>query len=97
LKEALTMAKKRKPTATERARRAAIERAARAAGVLLPQGLDGEGHPTVVIEGPLGRQVRRVCELVLLSFAGPNPNGTADHRHKDGDNGNARLDNLEWV
>ena len=44
-------------------------------GSIVPQTVDSEGHSTVLLEGPNGPAVERVCDMVLRSFRGPCPPG----------------------
>ena len=65
-------------------------------GDLVPQTRDSEGHNTVILEGPDGPSVRRVCELVAEAFIKPCPPG---HRveHINGDLADDRAANLHYV
>ena len=65
-------------------------------GHVLPATRDSEGHNTVILEGPRGKETRRVCELVAASFLGRCP---ARHRveHINGDPTDDALANLRYV
>lgn len=53
---------------------------------------DRTGHPQI----SLGGIPRKVHTLVLTAFVGPRPPGL-EARHRDGDETNNRLNNLEWA
>jgi len=63
---------------------------------IVPQDRDSDGHNTVILEGPDGPVVERVCDLVARSFLGPCPQG---HRveHVNGDLSDDRAANLRYV
>jgi hypothetical protein len=65
-------------------------------GAIVPQARDSDGYATVILEGPDGPAVERVCDLVLRAFRGPCPEG---HRaeHINGDVTDDRLVNLRYV
>ena len=66
-------------------------------GHRLPQTLDEEGYLTVELERQDGTiEVRRVHELVALTFIGPCPEGHV-LVHADGDRLNNAVDNLRYV
>lgn len=57
---------------------------------------DSEGHSTVILEGPDGPDVRRVCELVAGAFIGQCPEG--HHlEHINGNLGDNSAANLRYV
>lgn len=63
---------------------------------LVPQTRDSDGYATVLLEGPDGPAVERVCDLVLRAFRGDCPPG---HRveHISGDLADDSLANLRYV
>ena len=63
---------------------------------IVPQDRDGDGHNVVILEGPDGPVVERVCVLVARSFIGECPEG---HRleHVNGNLGDDRAVNLRYV
>lgn len=56
---------------------------------------DKGGYLTVSLYGDMGRRSRRVHRIVLEAFIGKRPNGM-ETRHKDGNQRNNHLENLEW-
>ena len=56
---------------------------------------DKGGYLTVSLYGGMGRRSRRVHRIVLEAFVGKRPAGM-ETRHKDGNQRNNRLENLEW-
>lgn len=65
-------------------------------GDIVPATRDSEGHNTVILEGPDGPAVERVCDLVARAFLGLCP---ADHHveHINGDLSDDRAANLHYV
>lgn len=78
-----------------RVRRVAARALVRTGGILASFA-DRKGYRRVVLSQAGQRKYLRVHQLVSQAFLGPAPTGH-EVNHKDGDKGNNRLSNLEWV
>lgn len=65
-------------------------------GHLLPTMRDTEGHNTVVLVGPDGPVIKRVCDIVAEAHIKPRPPGH-QVEHINGDLSDDRAVNLRWV
>ncbi len=67
----------------------------RRAGVVLAQVISSTGYHQVGLHYGGATRTMHVHRLVMLTFAGPEPEGM-EVRHLDGDRTNSRLANLAW-
>jgi hypothetical protein len=64
-------------------------------GQLLKPAYDSDGYAVVSISSPRMKGLKKVHQLVLLTFVGP-PKKSQVTRHRDGNNRNNFLFNLRW-
>lgn len=65
-------------------------------GIKMAGGIDYDGYHIIALTHKKKRYTRKYHRLVAEAFI-PNPSNKPEVNHKDGNNLNNRVDNLEWV